>query len=487
MFDANLNSKIPKHQRIFVNRSLNFEKIALIGFDMDHTLAPYRKETFEALAFSQTLIKFLEAGYPEELSKLQYKPGFVMRGLMVDRERGNILKANGHKYVKTAFHGYQKLSKEERYLLYNQQSYKAQDFLTLDTFFALSEVQLFLEIVDFMDHHPNMIEKSYGEVYKDLRRFIDDCHRDGSIKEKVVSDPERYIIRDKYLATTLVRLLDAGKSLFLLTNSDFAYTDQIMQFILNGAHDDFKNWRDYWDLIIVGANKPAFFQGSQPFFEVIGDSDLLKPHEGPFRPTGIYHGGNAQLLESLTGYMGDEILYIGDHVYGDIMLSKGSKNWRTLLIVEEIEDEIRMLDKLKPELSRIHKAFEEKEKQDEVVQKLRSKIAAIRRHAQIANKQGNEKRLIHLNQQISELEALLEPAKSTLQNIEQSIKDAISDFEGKIHPIWGQTMKVGLERSRFAHQVASYACLYTAKVTNLRLYSPNKRFVSFHEILPHEE
>src|SRR5689334_9608380 len=159
--DLNPSISIPKHNRIFVNRSLNFENIKLIGFDMDHTLAPYNRETFEALAFRETLQKLINSGYPEELSTLSFKPNFVIRGLLVDKNRGNILKADGHKYVKDAYHGHRRLTKEERHSYYNKQSFRAHDFLSIDTFFALSEVQLLVEIVDYMNKYPEKIKKSY--------------------------------------------------------------------------------------------------------------------------------------------------------------------------------------------------------------------------------------------------------------------------------------------------------------------------------------
>ena len=127
--------------------------------------------------------KFIEAGYPKALEEL-VDPGFVIRGLLVDRERGNLLKVDGHKYVKAAYHGHQKLEKHERHSLYNSKGFQADDFLSIDTFFALSEVQLFIEIVDYMRRNPGVIEKSFAEVYNDLREFIDLSHKDGSIKNK---------------------------------------------------------------------------------------------------------------------------------------------------------------------------------------------------------------------------------------------------------------------------------------------------------------
>ncbi len=487
MSDSVLNHGFSIEQRIFVNRSMNFANIGLIGFDMDHTLAPYNRVNFEALAFTETLKKFIDAGYPEELSTLKYKPDSVVRGLIVDRAQGNILKVNGHKYVKVAYHGHHKLSKEERYRLYNHESFKAHEFLSVDTFFALSEVQLFLEIVNYMDKHPNQIQKSLTEVYADLRVFIDTCHRDGSIKDKVLAYPERFFNRDRYLPTALVRLLDAGKSLFLLTNSDYLYTSKVMSYVLDNANPSFPSWKDYWDIILVGASKPSFFAGHQPFFEVIEKSNLLQVHDGePFKPNRIYHGGNAKLFEKLSGYKGDEVLYVGDHIYGDIIQSKGMKNWRTLLIVEELEDELPKLERFKPLIQEIFDLFAEKESLDEELQKLRSKMAANKRQMERALQQANSKKHEVLKGQIETFEKSLQPVMEKLAKTHALIKEKTHKLESHFNPTWGQVLKVGIERSRFAHQIASYACLYTSRVSNLRFYSPNKQFVSFHETLPHE-
>ena len=71
--------------------------------------------------------------------------------------------------------------------------------------------------------------------------------------------------------------------------------------------------------------------------------------------------------------------------------------------------------------------------------------------------------------------------------LDKEIKRLIEHKEARVHIVWGELMKVGLERSRFANQVASYACLYTSRVSNLRFYSPFKKFVSKSEQMPHDE
>lgn len=479
-------SKLEKWQRIFVNRSLNMARIKAIGFDMDHTLVRYNRQAFESLAFRATLQKFIEAGYPQELANLEFKPNFVIRGLLVDMERGNLLKVDGHKYVKIAFHGTTPLDKETRHRLYNSASFKANEFLSVDTFFALSEVQLFTEIVDYMARYPGKIQKSFREIYGDLRKFIDLSHADGTIKNVVLAQPEKFINKDKFLSTALLRLIDGGKSLFLLTNSGWEYTNHIMDFILGGENADFPLWRDYFSFVIVGSGKPGFFNGAQPFYEVMPETNLLKIHTGPLQNGRVYHGGNAVLLQKLIFVRGDEILYVGDHIYGDIMQSKGLLNWRTALVVEELDAELPKLEELKPLFQLIQQKIHEREGIDEEIQILRSKLGSIKRHSRIAQSQGEMKKAQHLEKEWNKFSEKMLDKDKELALFDKEIKDLLNQKEAHLHPVWGELMKVGLERSRFAYQVEGFACIYTSRVSNMRFYSPDKRFTSFHDILPHD-
>ena len=61
----------------------------------------------------------------------------------------------------------------------------------------------------------------------------------------------------------LKQLRNSGKKLFLLTNSLFDYTHVVMNYLEGGiskAHSTNRDakWMEYFDLIIVGGNKPAF-------------------------------------------------------------------------------------------------------------------------------------------------------------------------------------------------------------------------------------
>jgi hypothetical protein len=60
------------------------------------------------------------------------------------------------------------------------------------------------------------------------------------------------------------------------------------------------------------------------------------------------------------------------------------------------------------------------------------------------------------------------------------------EIEAQFHPYWGPLLKAGAEPSSFGHQVETYACLYTGRVSNLLAYSPLHYFRSPRERLPHE-
>lgn len=40
---------------------------------------------------------------------------------------------------------------------------------------------------------------------------------------------------------------------------------------------------------------------------------------------------------------GSEVLYVGDHIYGDVLRSKKDLGWRTMLVVPELETELETL------------------------------------------------------------------------------------------------------------------------------------------------
>ena len=137
---------LPAAARIYVNRNLRMRGIGAVGFDLDYTLANYRVLAIDELAFGLTQRKLVEhRDYPEEILDLRFDPSFVVRGLVVDRQRGNLLKMDYHNYVRRASHGTRPLTDDDRKRIYRTRRIRtsARAYASVDTFFHLPEVYLY--------------------------------------------------------------------------------------------------------------------------------------------------------------------------------------------------------------------------------------------------------------------------------------------------------------------------------------------------------
>jgi hypothetical protein len=75
---------IDMRKQIFCNRSLNMKSIVAVGFDMDYTLAQYKAETFETMAYHGTIKKLVfDLGYPKEVCSFLYHSLSLIRFISV--------------------------------------------------------------------------------------------------------------------------------------------------------------------------------------------------------------------------------------------------------------------------------------------------------------------------------------------------------------------------------------------------------------------
>jgi hypothetical protein len=149
------------------------------------------------------------------------------RGLIIDKSAGNIIKVDRHKYVRKVCHGKQELNSAEKKAVYGSHvlSFTESNYVNIDTLFLLIDALLFTSLVDLADKNPGLINKSYEDIYKDVRASVDLCHRDGVIKDAVIKDPAKHIIYDTGMVPMLQQLKQAGKkvgeSVCVIYESDF--------------------------------------------------------------------------------------------------------------------------------------------------------------------------------------------------------------------------------------------------------------------------
>ena len=70
---------------------------------------------------------------------------------------------------------------------------------------------------------------------QDVRTAVDDIHlRSLQLKKSCINNIEQFVRRDPRLPAMLERIRQSGRKTFLLTNSDWWYTNNIMKHLLGG-------------------------------------------------------------------------------------------------------------------------------------------------------------------------------------------------------------------------------------------------------------
>jgi 5'-nucleotidase len=476
--------EVPRAREIFVNRNLRMDRVEAVGFDMDYTLAMYHLVRLETLAFRMTLDRMIEGrGYPADVGTLRYDPEFVIRGLVVDKLHGNIFKMDRHNHVGHCYHGRRPLPEEDLRRLYRDEKVHLSSprFAWIDTLFALPEACLFAEVIELLEGRGERVD--YTRLFDDIRECIDTVHRDGSLKAEVKKDLGHYVVRDPELGPALHKLRSGGKKLFVLTNSLHDYTDAVMSFALDGQLPEYPSWRNYFDVVVTGAAKPAFFSEPRPLFLLAPDG--TRAGEATSLERGrIYEGGDLPTFERLMGIGGERILYVGDHIYGDILRSKKSSLWRTCMVVEELERELAWIERNQDVLAELQRLEALRVRVDDEVAVHRSALNVLDRRLDRDPATAEERAHVederrHQKQEMELLRKASKDAALRVQGLERGIEDGLNRY-------WGLTFKEGNENSRFGEQIEVYACIYTSRVSNFVFYSPMQYFRSPRAAMPHE-
>ena len=351
----------------------------------------------------------------------------------------------------------------------------------LNTLFSLSEACMYAQLVDLLDQQQLTTNASgkaltYRQLYSLVSDHINAAHLEGQLKAEIIADPERFVDLDPDLPQTLLDLKQAGKKLFLATNSEWHYTRAMMHYAF---HDRLPgtNWRELFDLVIVQAKKPAFFERSAPFFEIVDEEGTERPLQGPLKPGVIYRGGNAEAVQQHLGMDGGRILYVGDHVYADVHVSSRIRRWRTALILRELEEEVLSEQLFGVEQIELDSLMEQKARADEEQAALRNAVTRIE-HGQVpppgtpTDKEAAQERLRALRQ-LSE-------------GLDQKITPLVTASSRMGHERWGPAMRAGNDKSRLARQIEGHADIYMSRVSNLLHVTPYGYLRGARGSLPHD-
>ncbi|XP_018057040.1 PREDICTED: cytosolic purine 5'-nucleotidase isoform X1 [Atta colombica] len=455
-------------QRIFVNRSLHLENIKFYGFDMDYTLAEYKSPQYEQLGFNLLKDRLVSLGYPQEIKAFEYDPSFPVRGLWFDTLHGNLLKVDAYGNILVCVHGFEFLKHSQVYELYPNKFLQLDEsrVYVLNTLFNLPETYLLACLIDFFTNSPQYTRErtgvkegeltmSFKSIFQDVRNAVDWIHLHGDLKSKTIENLDEYVKKDERLPMFLTRIRESGAKLFLLTNSDYVFTDKIMTYLFDFPHgarpdEPHRNWKTYFDTIVVDARKPLFFGEGTILRQVDTRTGALKlgTLKGPLHTGEVYSGGSCDVFTELIGAKGKDVLYVGDHIFGDILKSKKIRGWRTFLIVPELVQELHVwtdkcqlfaeLQSLDVMLGEMYKNLDSSTKEKPDISKLRASIRDVTHKMDLA------------------------------------------------YGMMGSLFRSGSRQTFFSSQVVRYADLYAATFLNLIYYPFSYMFRAPAMLMPHE-
>ncbi|ROL43963.1 5'-nucleotidase domain-containing protein 3 [Anabarilius grahami] len=337
---------------IFANNQMSLQDVEIYGFDYDYTLAFYSSHLHTLIFNIARDILIEEHRYPEGLREYDYIPNFVIRGLHYDVQKALLMKIDAFHYIQlgTVYRGLNPVPEKEVIAMYEGSHVPLEimsDFYgksshghTMKQFmdiFSLPEMTLLSCVNDyFMKHN---IDYEPVHLYKDVKEAIGDVHVRGIMYRAVEADIEKYICYAEQTHAVLQKLSKNGKKMFLITNSPLDFVDRGMNYIVG------KDWQDLFDVVIVQADKPGFFNDRRkPFRRVTDKGVLLWDRIHRLEKGQIYKQGNLYEFLRLTGWRGSKVLYFGDHIYSDLADLTLKHGWRTGAIIPELRKEIKIMN-----------------------------------------------------------------------------------------------------------------------------------------------
>ncbi len=453
----------PPERGVFANRTLNLRSVRAIGYDMDYTLLHYDEDAWERAAFRHATEALGELGWP--VQDLVFDSSAFSLGLIFDLDSGNLVKSTRFGYVVRSQHGSRLLPFDEQRRVYSEIVVDLGEdrFEFMNTLFELSRASLWCQLVERHDRRELPGVLSYADLYRHIDLALNESHVAGALKAEIIDDPERFLRRDPEIVQTLRDQRAAGKKLLLVTNSEWTYTRFMMAHAIDPYCPPGSTWRDLFDVVIVSAAKPRFFSEDDALYRIVDeDQALMAPHRGPLEAGTVYFGGNARLVEATLGISSNQLLYVGDHLFGDVHVTKDILRWRTALIARELEAEI--LDAI---------AFADDERR--LVAMMAEKTELERRTAQL-----------RMARQYGEPAAELDEVIAEAARLDDRIGPLARAAAELGNPVWGPLMRAGNDKSLFARQVERYADVYTSRVSNLRYETPYAYLRAARGSLPHD-
>ena len=436
---------------VFCTKEINLGYAKAYGFDYDYTLAQYSPELLH-LIYKMALEELvLKKNYPLELRANAYDPHFAIRGLHFDVKTGYLFQVDAHRGIQadSVYLGRTRVHPNMVYAAYNgntiSKSYMKANMFLLTDLFGIPEACLIADVIQYFNGVGIKYDPHY--LFEDVRDAIRTIHVDGSLHLAISADQDRYLQPNPELSAFLQQLKAEGIKVFLLTNSHYPFVDKGMRKILGTPSDD---WRSLFDVIIVRAGKPKWFQSQTPFRRYDTQTGVaLWERVSKFDPGEVYMVGNSGDFTSISGWRGPDVVYTGDHIFSDLLDANLRHGWLTAGVIREVEGEVEVQN-------------------TEVYQS--TLLYAERLQHLIGQAQ------LHYNDEGRLLKARMKTARKRTRR----------ELAALYNPTFGSVFRSSQLPSYFSDQAIKLCHLYTSRVENLGLYPLTYTFYPCRQYMQHE-
>jgi HAD superfamily 5'-nucleotidase-like hydrolase len=432
------------------------DELDVLGFDYDYTLASYTDKVPHFI-YERALEHLIKVhGYPQELRSKSFDPSFAIRGLHYDTKKGYMMKLDYLNLIQadTVHFGRTQLSEDRLYSAYPSlfisRQYMAENMRLLIDLFGQPEACLLSDIIQHLSERQAEFDPAY--VYEDVSRAIQHVHSTRLLHTEIMAHLDVYLKANPALGETLWRVKQAGKQLFLATNSPFDFVNAGMQFLLQGhLPNGVKHWTDMFDLVMASCHKPSFFLHNRPFRVYDPEMDRVtwdRPHLKNYQGQILLEGSLKRLI-ALTGWTGDRVIYFGDHIFHDLKEPSSVAGWKTGVIIRELEKEVEIQN------SSAYRSVLAELLEVERLMKKCMLIAGDRSHEVIF----------------------------TLRQHRMLLR---TELKGSMNPTFGSAFRTHKHASHFAYLLQRYCQVYTSKLENFLSYPTHYVFYPERTFLPHE-
>lgn len=329
-----------------------------VGFDLDNTLCEYRVGPMTRMIYD-VLVKYLvnNCGYSAEHLRRPVDFDFFQKGLILDVERGNVLKINGRGRILRAAHGTRFMSDEQIASVYGPgRTWSVTDVFVqnfMDTWNGpVSErIRALLDCFDTpvslvfgrcVDGVDEVCRPETYNVWPDVLKGLAHMYSKenfsadtGDYFPSLKSNPSSFYNKCPDFVIDWLKELKKTKKVFLLSGSHVDYANFSATKCL-GA-----DWKKLFDIAIFYSRKPGFFTSNRPYYST--DYHLLNECNvvENIGFNNVYCQGNWKQLHDLfkkeTGKANPKCLYIGDNVLQDVVAPARFSGLDTIAVVKEMK------------------------------------------------------------------------------------------------------------------------------------------------------